>query len=64
MGPVISHASRNRIADMIKNAVSQGAIIKTGGCVPKLPAPWSAGSYYAPTVMEVNRSMSIWKEEV
>lgn len=64
MGPVISHASRSRIDDMIKTAVSQGAVVKTGGCIPDLPKPWSAGSYYAPTVLEVDRTMNIWKEEV
>jgi acyl-CoA reductase-like NAD-dependent aldehyde dehydrogenase len=64
MGPVISHASRSRIDDMIKTAVAQGAKVRTGGCVPVLPAPWSAGSYYAPTVLEVDRTMNIWREEV
>lgn len=49
---------------MIKTAVSQGAVVKTGGCIPDLPKPWSAGSYYAPTVLEVDRTMNIWKEEV
>lgn len=64
MGPVISHASRSRIDEMIKKAVNQGAKVRTGGCIPELPAPWSAGSYYSPTVIEVDRTMNIWKEEV
>ena len=64
MGPVISHTSRSRIDDMIKNAITQGATVRTGACIPKLAEPWSSGSYYAPTVLEVDKTMNIWKEEV
>lgn len=49
---------------MIKTAVSQGAVLRCGGKIPELPEPLSKGSYYAPTILEVGRKMSIWKEEV
>lgn len=29
-----------------------------------LPSPNETGCYYSPTIIEVNPSMTIWKEEV
>ena len=64
MGPVISQASLQRISVMVDHAVSQGAIVRTGGTKPTLSPPFDKGSYYMPTVLEVKTSMEIWREEV
>ena len=64
MGPVISHASRNRIAGMVDFAKAEGAKVLTGGCVPSMPPPFDQGCFYAPTVLEVTPDMEIWREEV
>lgn len=64
MGPVISRSSRARIHAMVEKAVSEGGKIITGGKIPDMPSPFDRGSYYAPTVIGVNRSMEIWREEV
>jgi len=64
MGPVISGESRFRIAGMIEDAKKQGAKVLTGGVSPVLSPPFDQGYYYAPTILAVDPSMSIWKEEV
>lgn len=64
MGPVISGASRSRIAAMVDNAKLEGAKVYTGACVPTMPPPFNNGYYYAPTILGVSRSMEIWREEV
>lgn len=69
MGPVISRDSLDRITSMVDHAVQQGAKIRTGGnplhrSQKSLPAPFDKGYYYQPTVMEVEKTMSIWHDEV
>lgn len=65
MGPVISGASRDRIAAMVNHAVKEGAHVLTGGRAPAdMPVPFCNGYYYSPTVLEVDKTMTIWKEEV
>jgi len=64
MGPVISGASKRRIADMVETARQQGAVVLAGGGLPTMPAPFDKGHYYSPTVLEVTPSMSIWRDEV
>lgn len=64
MGTVISHASKDRIGEMVAASVQEGATILTGGDCPVLPSPNETGCYYSPTIIEVNPSMTIWREEV
>jgi acyl-CoA reductase-like NAD-dependent aldehyde dehydrogenase len=64
MGPVISMSSRARIHSMVEKSVSQGATIVTGGVIPTMKAPLDKGSFYPPTVIKVDQSMEIWREEV
>jgi acyl-CoA reductase-like NAD-dependent aldehyde dehydrogenase len=64
MGPVISEQSRDRIQTMISDAKLQGAELLTGGYVPVLPPPFDRGYYIPPTILAVNSSMTIWKDEV
>ena len=64
MGTVISAASKNRIAAMVDAAKAEGAKVLTGGCCPEMPGALAGGHYYAPTVLEVDPTMTIWREEV
>jgi len=64
MGPVISGASRRRIAAMIDKAREEGARVLTGGCIPTMTPPYDGGYYYSPTVLAVTTKMEIWREEV
>ena len=64
MGPVISGASRVRIAAMVDNACSQGAKVWTGANIPVLPKPFDKGYYYSPTILGVTPLMDIWRDEV
>jgi acyl-CoA reductase-like NAD-dependent aldehyde dehydrogenase len=64
MGPVISKSSRERISRMVETAKMQGAQIVTGGSIPVLEKPFNNGYFYSPTVIKVDQSMEIWREEV
>jgi acyl-CoA reductase-like NAD-dependent aldehyde dehydrogenase len=65
MGPVISLASRARIKAMVDDAITrEKAKLLTGGVIPDLPPPFDKGSFYAPTILEVDTNMQIWREEV
>ena len=69
MGPVISAASHARISTMVDKAVhGEGATVRAGAKRPDADrlsdAALRAGHYYEPTVLEVNPSMEIWREEV
>jgi hypothetical protein len=62
MGTVISQASKARIGAMVNDASKQGAKVLCGGCeVDYIAAP---NAYYPPTIIEVDPSMTIWREEV
>lgn len=48
VGPLISRAARDRVADMVDAAVAEdGARVLVGGDVPR-----EAGNFYAPTILE------------
>ena len=65
MGPVISGASRSRIAGLVDRAVAAGATVWAGAKQPTgIPAPFDAGYYYEPTILGVDAGMEIWREEV
>ena len=64
MGPVISRDSRTRIAGMVDHAISQGAKVWNGADIPVMAAPFDKGYYYSPTILGVDTSMEIWREEV
>lgn len=64
MGPVISGAARTRIKGMVDAAIASGAVCRAGGNIPTMSKPFDSGYYYSPTVLEVNTSMDIWREEV
>lgn len=64
MGPVISGPSRKRIGEMVDKAITQGAKVLCGGKIPSMPAPFSNGYFYEPTILAVDTKMDIWKDEV
>ena len=64
MGPVISGASRSRIAAMVDRAREQGAHVFCGGSAPAMPEPYDGGYFYSPTILGVDTAMEIWREEV
>jgi len=64
MGPVISGNSRDRISGLVERAKKEGAHVFTGGCNAVLAAPFDKGYYYEPTILGVNPTMEIWREEV
>lgn len=62
IGPMITAGSRNRILDIIEDAVSKGARIVSGGTIPK---DKKKGYYVLPTVLaDVTPDMICYKEEI
>jgi succinate-semialdehyde dehydrogenase/glutarate-semialdehyde dehydrogenase len=60
LGALVSRGERDKIADLVKCAVSEGAEIATGGVTPA-----GTGAFYPPTVLlGVKRDASITREEV
>ena len=63
MGPLVSAAHRERVADCIKSGVRQGARLVTGGS--ERPRGLPLGHYVRPTLFErVDQSMRIATEEI
>ncbi len=64
LGPVVSHAARDRIVAMIDTAVSQGAVPLLDGRDPDVPE-WPDGAFVGPTILDgVTADMEIAHEEV
>ncbi|MDG1973872.1 MAG: NAD-dependent succinate-semialdehyde dehydrogenase [Flavobacteriaceae bacterium] len=62
MGPVINFESRERIMNLIKDAVNNGANIEIGGNIPE---KFTKGYWLEPTVLSnVNSKMKIYNEEI
>ncbi|TLX92170.1 MAG: NAD-dependent succinate-semialdehyde dehydrogenase [Thaumarchaeota archaeon] len=60
IGPLVNAAGLNKIEDLVKDAVSNGAQVLTGGKRLK-----SKGYFYAPTLLDgITRTMRVAKEEV
>ncbi len=61
MGPVIDKGSRERIHDLVMDAVDKGANLLTGGEITSS----KPGSFYPPTVLDqITPSMEIYQEEI
>lgn len=62
IGPLASKTQRDRIIGLVERAVEQGAVVETGGRVPKhLPVGW----FYEPTILsQVRPDMDIMQREV
>ena len=62
MGPVIDHASRDRLFAMIEDAKNKGANLLFGG---DIPAKWPKGSWINPTLLDdVTDDMDIVHNEI
>ena len=62
MGPVINCRARDRILELINNAVQNGAKLVMGG---EIPEEYSRGSYITPALlMDVTDDMRVSKEEI
>ncbi len=62
MGPLITRSARDKMFDLINEAVSKGAKLETGG---KIPEGKENGNWLEPTVLSnVNSDMRIFREEI
>ena len=59
LGAFVSMKERNKIAELVDNAVKSGADVKTGGKIVT-----DKGAFYPPTVLEVDAKNEILKHEV
>lgn len=61
IGPLVSQAARDKVADLVQEAVAEGATVRTGG---RIPPQHPVGWYYEPTVLTgVRPGMRILREE-
>lgn len=59
-GPLVDETQRNTVAELVDDALSQGARVLTGGEVPEGP-----GWFYPPTVLtDVPGTARMWREEI
>jgi betaine-aldehyde dehydrogenase len=64
MGPVVSDGHRDRIDDYVRTGCSDGAVLRAGGCAPRVPG-LEQGSFYSPTILEVeSMQIRVAQEEV
>ncbi|MFT4087720.1 MAG: aldehyde dehydrogenase family protein, partial [Gordonia sp. (in: high G+C Gram-positive bacteria)] len=63
-GPLISAAHREKVATYVAHAVSQGAVLRTGGRRPGADDRLADGFYYPPTILDAcDRSMDCVHDE-
>lgn len=61
MGPLVTRKDRDRMLDLIDDAVQKGAKIECGGCIPK---GMEAGNWLEPTVISgMTTEMRLFREE-
>lgn len=64
VAPLVHHRHRDAVAEMVADAVAEGAQVLTGGAVPTEPA-LADGAYYLPTILAgVGNDATICREEV
>lgn len=62
MGPLINREARDRMLELINDAVSRGACLVMGG---EIPAEFAAGSYMTPALLrDVTDDMRVSREEI
>ena len=62
MGPMINRQARDRILDLIREAVAEGATLVKGG---EIPAGMEAGHFVTPALLvDVKDSMRVCREEI
>ncbi|MFA6303190.1 MAG: aldehyde dehydrogenase family protein [Legionella sp.] len=61
LGPLAAERQRTLLEDQIKQSLLQGAVAACGGKRPE----GLSGAYYLPTILtHINKTMSVWKEEL
>lgn len=62
MGPLINHAARDRMLELIEDAKKKGAVLVMGG---EIPEAFKTGSYMTPALLkDVNDTMRVSREEI
>lgn len=65
LGPLISQAHRDKVLSYYAKAKAEGAEIVTGGGIPELAAPYSAGSFVEPTIWTgLAEDSAVMREEI
>ena len=65
LGPLISQVHRDKVLSYYAKAKAEGAEIVTGGGIPELPAPYSAGSFVEPTIWTgLSEDSAVMREEI
>lgn len=65
LGPLISQAHRDKVLSYYAKAKAEGAQIVTGGGIPELAAPYSAGSFVEPTIWTgLAEDSAVMREEI
>ncbi|MGE7472800.1 2-hydroxymuconic semialdehyde dehydrogenase [Bosea sp. NPDC003192] len=65
LGPLISQVHRDKVLSYYAKAKAEGAEIVTGGGIPKLAAPYSAGSFVEPTIWTgLGEDSAVMREEI
>lgn len=63
IGPVVNRAQFDRVRELIRSALDEGATLVTGG--PERPEARDTGFFIRPTLLaDVTPAMRIWREEV
>ncbi|HZW84488.1 MAG TPA: aldehyde dehydrogenase family protein, partial [Nitrososphaerales archaeon] len=63
MGPLVADSHRKRVAEYVDVGRDEGAVVATGGAIPK-DEDLSKGYYYSPTILdEVSQDMKVAREE-
>jgi betaine-aldehyde dehydrogenase len=61
-GPLISRIHQARVIDHVERARGEGATVVRGGRAPG--GDLAAGAYYEPTLVRVDPTMALWRDEV
>lgn len=65
MGPLISQEHRTKVLSYYHKAVQEGAIVITGGGIPKMPPALASGSWIEPTIwVGLSDQASVMTEEI
>ncbi|MGA8850762.1 MAG: NAD-dependent succinate-semialdehyde dehydrogenase [Aeromicrobium sp.] len=64
VGPLIDQTQRDKVADLVDDAVAKGATVVTGGEKPSAE-DFGSDAFYPPTVLTtVSRDAKIWTDEI
>ncbi|MGJ9422356.1 NAD-dependent succinate-semialdehyde dehydrogenase [Aeromicrobium sp. CF3.5] len=64
VGPLVDSTQRDKVADLVADAIAQGATVLTGGERPDT-SQYGTDTYYPPTVLtNVSKDAEIWTEEI